>query len=331
MNKVTEQGPCAAAPRSEEAEMASRQWTVVVVSDDDTAVRQFRLSREALRVLIALALFLIAGLSSLATAFLVGTGAGRADARLIAKNEILERELEGMTVRLDTLESSLIHLTGKDEYYRLLAGLEPLDSDVLAAGIGGPDGDSLEASDLYLVDARAGRRAFSASMQLNTLIRRARVLAFSWTEAEDTLSFKQDRLGATPSIFPTKGYVSSNFSASRWHPILDRPRPHTGLDIVAATGTPVVASANGRVASAGHRGDYGLLVEIDHGHGVRTRYAHLSTTKVKVGEVVKRGQSIGAVGTTGLSVGPHLHYEVLVNGRHANPRRYILDMDAIPD
>lgn len=311
--------------------MASRQWTVVIVSDDDTKVRQFRLSREAFRVLIALGLFLIAGLTSLATAFLVGAGAGVADARLVAKNQILERELEGMTVLLDTLESSIEHLTSKDEYYRLLAGLEPLDSDVLMAGIGGPDGDSLEASDLYLVDARAGRRAFSASMQLNSLIRRASILAFSWSEAEDTLSEKHARLGATPSIFPTKGYISSNFSTSRWHPILDRPRPHTGLDIVAQTGTPVVASANGRVASAGHRGDYGLLIEIDHGHGVKTRYAHLSATKVKVGQTVKRGEVIGAVGTTGLSMGPHLHYEVMVNGRYSNPRRYILDMDVIPD
>src|SRR5690606_8584280 len=218
-----------------------------------------------------------------------------------------------------------------DEYYRLLAGLEPLDSDVLMAGIGGPDGDSLGASDLYLIDARAGRRAFSASMQLSSLIRRASVLAYSWSEAEDTLSDKHARLGATPSVFPTKGYSSSNFSTSRWHPILDRPRPHTGLDIVARIGTPVVASANGRVASAGHRGDYGLLIEIDHGHGVKTRYAHLSATKVKVGQTVKRGEVIGNVGTTGFSMGPHLHYEVMVNGRYSNPRRYILDSDVIPD
>lgn len=331
MTNPTQAEPYGAAPGSEEAEMATRQWTVVIVSDDDTAVRQFRLSREAMRVLIALALFLIAGLSSLATAFLVGTGAGRADARLVAKNQVLERELEDMTVRLDTLEHSLAQLSSKDEYYRLLAGLEPLDSDVLRAGIGGPDGDSLEASDLYQIDTRAGRQAFSASMQLNSLIRRARVLAFSWGEAEDTLSGKHARLAATPSIYPTEGYLSSTFSTSRWHPILDRPRPHRGIDIVASVGTPVVASANGRVASAGLRGDYGLLVEIDHGHGVSTRYAHLSRATVKVGQTIERGQQIGAVGTTGLSVGPHLHYEVLVNGRHSNPRRYILDMKVLPD
>jgi murein DD-endopeptidase MepM/ murein hydrolase activator NlpD len=199
------------------------------------------------------------------------------------------------------------------------------------AGIGGPDGDVLEASPLYHVDESSGRRAFSVSMQLNSLIRRANVLSSSWQEAEDTLSDKHARLGATPSIYPTTGYLSSTYSSSRWHPILNRPRPHHGIDIVAAIGTPVVASAHGRVASAGHRGDYGLLIEVDHGHGVVTRYAHLSRTAVRVGQVVQRGQKIGAVGTTGLSVGPHLHYEVIVNGRPSNPRRFILDMAAVPD
>lgn len=303
----------------------------MIVSDDDTPVRQFRVSREAMRVLIALVLFLIAGLSSLATAVLVGTGAGQADARLVAKNEVLERELEGMSSLVDTLQLSLEELSSRDEYYRLLAGLEPQDPEVLMAGIGGPDGDSLEASALFRVDERAGRRAFSTTSQLNSLIRRARVLAFSWREAEDTLSEKHAKLRATPSISPTIGYVSSAFSSSRWHPILDRPRRHAGIDITASAGTPIVSPADGRVASVGYQGEYGLLVQIDHGHGVRTRYAHLSRASVRAGQMVERGQQIGAVGSTGLSVGPHLHYEVLVNGQQVNPRRYILDMDVIPD
>jgi hypothetical protein len=307
--------------------MASHKWTVVVMPDDGTTVRQFRLSREAVRAAIAMTLLLVGGLSSLVTATLVGTGSARADARLVEKNQVLERELEYMNVRLDTLEGSLVHLTGKDEHYRLLAGLEPLDPDVLMAGIGGPDSDSLEASELYRVDQRSGVQAFSASTQLNALIRRASVLSFSWSEAEKTLSEKHVRIAATPSIMPTQGYVSSSFSSSRWHPLLGRPRPHLGLDIVAATGTPVIAPADGRVTSAGNRGHYGILVEIDHGHGIVTRYAHLSRAAVKTGQRVQRGQDIGAVGNTGLSAGPHLHYEVLVNGRHVNPSRYIIDAD----
>lgn len=301
----------------------------MIVSDEDTTVRQFRLSRNLVRLMIGGALLVVAGFGSAGTAILMG--GDRADARLVARNQLLEEQLRGITQQVDTLEQSLQDLTRQDEYYRLLAGLEPLDPEVHLAGIGGPDADSLEANPLYQVDRDAGRRAFSTSTNLSSLLRRAKLLATSWREAEDTLTEKHSRLSATPSIYPTRGYVSSSFSSSRWHPILDKPRPHAGIDIVAPTGTPVVASANGRVSSVGQNGEYGLLVEIDHGHGITTRYAHLSRAAVRVGESVTRGQHIGAVGATGLAVGPHLHYEVLVDGRPANPRRYILDTNVVPD
>jgi murein DD-endopeptidase MepM/ murein hydrolase activator NlpD len=311
--------------------MASGRWTVVLIPEDGTTLRQFRLSREVVRIAVASALLLVAAVSSAATALIARGAVEPGDVALVATNQVLEQELEYLTTRLDTLESSLGDLARKDEHYRLLAGLEPLDADVLRAGIGGPDGESLEASDVYRVDRRTGVRAFNASMQLSSLVRRASVLASSWTEAEDVLTEKHARLRATPSIYPTRGYLSSTFSSSRLHPLLDRARPHTGVDIVAAVGTPVVATANGRVTAAGRRGDYGLLVEIDHGHGVVTRYAHLSRTAVKAGQAVQRGQNIGAVGNSGLSAGPHLHYEVLVNGRHTNPLRYFLVKDVLPD
>jgi len=311
--------------------MARRQWTLVIVSDDETSVRQLRLSREVIRLAIAFALFVVAGLGSLATAYLFGPTSPRADAKLAARNAALEQELSEIATKMDTLETSLEDLSKKDEYYRLLAGLEPLDEEVLQAGIGGPDADSLGASELFALDEDAGRRAFSTSSQVASLLRRARLLATSWREAGDTLSEKQSRLASTPSIFPTQGTVSSSFTSSRWHPILDRPRAHTGIDITAPAGTPVVASANGRIASVGYQGEYGLMVEIDHGHGVVTRYAHLSAAKVRAGQQVKRGEPIGNVGKSGLAIGFHLHYEVLVNGAPANPRRYILDGDVIPD
>jgi murein DD-endopeptidase MepM/ murein hydrolase activator NlpD len=308
-----------------------RDWTVVIVSEDETPVRQFRFTREAARVGIALALFVVAGLSTAATTLLVGAGAARADARLVTRNELLVQELTDLSSRVDTLTSSLQDLSRKDDFYRLLAGLDPLDADIHLAGIGGPDADSLEASPLYRADSRVGRLAFSTSSQLSSLIRRARVLSFSWREAEDTLSDRLARLMATPSIYPTQGYISSAFSPARMHPILDRPRPHTGIDIVAPRGTPIVASAHGRVSSVGHQGEYGLLIDVDHGYGLVTRYAHLSKARVRVGQTVERGELIGNVGQSGLAVGPHLHYEVLVNGQPANPRRYILDMKVLRD
>jgi murein DD-endopeptidase MepM/ murein hydrolase activator NlpD len=311
--------------------MARREWTVVIVADDDAAVRQFRLPREAVRIGIAAALLLIAVLSSAGAALLGSTGTARGDSRLVTKTQLLEQELVDLGSRLDTLQLSLDGLSRKDEFYRLLAGLDPVDPEVLRAGIGGPDADSLEASALFRADARTGRRAFATSTQLNSLIRRARVLAMSWREAEDTLTEKRARLAATPTIYPTNGYVSSVFTNARWHPSLDRPRPHTGIDIVAPRGTPVVASANGRISAVGHHGEYGLMIEVDHGYGITTRYAHLSRAAVRVGQTVQRGDAIGDVGQSGLATGPHLHYEVLVSGQPANPRRYILDTPVIPD
>lgn len=310
--------------------MASRHWTVLVLPDDHSATRQFSVSLAAARTAAALVLGLTGGIAVLATTLLVAFAQVHGDARLIAKKALLEHTVEEMATRMAALEGSLDGLAAKDEFYRLLAGLEPLDADVLLAGIGGPDADSLEARPLYRIDEDAGRRTFNITSQLDALIRRADVLSSSWGEARDELATKHGRLRATPSIAPVRGYVSSSFSASRLHPLLHSARPHVGIDIVAREGTPVIATAAGRVTVAGRRGAYGILVEIDHGHGMVTRYAHLSRASVKVGQVVERGQDIGAVGTTGLSTGPHLHYEVLVNGRHTNPQRHILDLEALP-
>jgi hypothetical protein len=106
-------------------------------------------------------------------------------------------------------------------------------------------------------------------------------------------------------------------------PFLGRPAMHTGLDFRAATGDPVRATANGKVASAGWAGGYGRMVEIDHGNGLSTRYGHLSEIGVKVGESIKIGQVIGAVGSTGRSTGPHLHYETRIDGEAVDPQKFL--------
>ncbi len=120
---------------------------------------------------------------------------------------------------------------------------------------------------------------------------------------------------------PVDGARLTSGFGMRFHPILNYSRMHQGVDFAAGTGTPVLASANGRVVKAGWGGGYGNVVHIDHGRGIITRYAHLSRIGVRVGQQVSQGQSVGAVGTTGLSTGPHLHYEVWINGRAADPRQ----------
>ncbi|HEV8401017.1 MAG TPA: M23 family metallopeptidase [Gemmatimonadales bacterium] len=116
--------------------------------------------------------------------------------------------------------------------------------------------------------------------------------------------------------------ISSRFGG-RYHPILNRWRSHQGTDYAAAWGTPVRATADGSVTFAGREGGYGNLIEIRHANGIRTRYGHLSkfAKGLRIGQRVTQDQTIGYVGSTGLSTGPHLHYEFLVNGRATNPQR----------
>lgn len=305
--------------------MARRQNWILVVQRDDDPSHDFRISREAIRLTIALMLLLVAAVSSAVTGITLGGGPEA------ETNRLLRRELVTLHQRLDTLRSSLDSLELQDDAFRLLAGLEPLDADIRQVGIGGPEIVAAEPARVLAVQRVARQRTAEAASEISRLQRRARLLSFSWREAEDSLRDWNERMQAMPSILPASGYVSSGFSGSRWHPILDRPRPHHGLDIVAPHGSPVVSSAKGRVRRAGEAGEFGLMVEIDHGHGLVTRYAHLSRILVRRGQVVERADTIGRIGRSGLAAGPHLHYEVVVNGRPANPRRYILDTSVVPD
>jgi len=137
-----------------------------------------------------------------------------------------------------------------------------------------------------------------------------------------------DRLNRTLALVPYRKPVigeiefTSGFGV-RSDPFLGRPAMHTGLDFRAATGDPVRATANGKVASSGWSGGYGRMVEIDHGNGLSTRYGHLSEINVKVGDSVRIGQVIGTVGSTGRSTGPHLHYETRIDGDAVDPQKFL--------
>lgn len=311
--------------------MSRRQWTLLLVSDNETNVRQYHFSREMVRLAIAVALVAVSSLSSLGTAVIMKQRAPRTTVELTQKNELLKTEIQDIQKQLTSLDAHLDNLTEQDEHFRLVAGLDPLDRDVQRVGIGGPESERAEDSRLLKLDRSAGELATTTSHQVSELLRRARLLSFSWREATDTLATKHDRLKATPSIVPTDGFLTSAFTRSRMHPVFNRPRPHQGVDITAKTGTPIVAAAKGTVVSAGWEGDYGFMVEIDHGYGVVTRYAHASKVLVHRGQVVERGEKVALVGQTGLAVGPHLHYEVLVNGQHTNPRKYFFDNAVIAD
>ena len=304
--------------------MAKRRWTVMLVPHTEGTSRSISLSVTVLKLVGGVATIVAA--SALAAAIsVVSRSVDLTRARQLERtNQVLAGEVEHLGARVSELSDTLARISRRDEEVRLVAGLDPLDPEVRRAGIGGPSGSWSEREVLLREGGDAGREAARVHLDLDALMRRASLLSSSFREAADSLQSHVRRLSATPSISPTAGFLTSNFSNLRYHPILHVGRPHEGIDITAAYGSLIIAPAGGRVIEVGWRNGFGLAVEIDHGYGVRTIYAHMSRTAVAVGQAVKRGDRLGFVGSTGLSTGPHLHYEVRVNGLPADPLRFIM-------
>jgi murein DD-endopeptidase MepM/ murein hydrolase activator NlpD len=244
--------------------------------------------------------------------------------RVQAENLRLGSELEAMQDRLASLQEVVESLASEDVTIRTLAGLPALDRDVLRVGVGGPGGLSPDSYALTAMGDQQGGRAFGVAYDLEVLERRAMLLRESFQEAADAMSVQTELMAAIPSILPVEGVISSHFTHARLHPIHNRILPHQGLDIAAPTGAPIMAAGQGRVIFAGPMAGYGLMVEIDHGFGMTTVYAHASRLLVRVGQEVQRGEVVAQVGATGVATAPHLHYEVRQHGRALDPMNYIL-------
>jgi murein DD-endopeptidase MepM/ murein hydrolase activator NlpD len=307
--------------------MSKRRWTLVLVPHGSEPSRIVEVSYNLLRGVVAIvgvlvALGLLVGYLTLShTTDLTRT------ARLQQENASLAREIGELHGRLTSLADTLSTISQRDAHIRVLANLEPIDPQVQKAGIGGPGSSDLDVSGL----SGLARRSAEVRVDLGALIRRANLLASSFKEAADSLAFHRARLAATPSIMPTQGWLSSAFSAMRAHPILHLARPHEGIDVSAPMGSPIEAPAAGVVTEAGWETGYGNTITINHGYGIVTKFAHASKLLVKNGQRVARGQRIALVGNSGLATGPHLHYEVHVNGRPVDPLKYVLPEGVVTD
>jgi murein DD-endopeptidase MepM/ murein hydrolase activator NlpD len=307
--------------------MSKRRWTLVLVPHGSEPSRIVEVSYNLLRGVVAIVgvlvvLGLLVGYLTLShTTDLTRT------ARLQQENASLAREIGELHGRLTSLADTLSTISQRDAHIRVLANLEPIDPQVQKAGIGGPGSSDLDVSGL----SGLARRSAEVRVDLGALIRRANLLASSFKEAADSLAFHRARLAATPSIMPTQGWLSSAFSAMRAHPILHLARPHEGIDVSAPMGSPIEAPAAGVVTEAGWETGYGNTITINHGYGIVTKFAHASKLLVKNGQRVARGQRIALVGNSGLATGPHLHYEVHVNGRPVDPLKYVLPEGVVTD
>ena len=239
------------------------------------------------------------------------------------RNETSEQrdQLAAYSEQVGEISEHLARVSQFDRKLRVITNLDPADALPLP-GIGGVEDELLSAADVAGLTRESRHRRMTASF--GKLAEAASAEAESLMAVITHLENQQARLAATPSVTPTRGWVTSSFGY-RSSPFTGHREIHRGIDIAGRMGTPVIAPADGVVRYARDRRALGNAISVSHGYGIETIYGHLSELRVKPGEKIRRGQVIATMGNTGRSTGPHLHYQVEVNGKPVNPQNYILD------
>ncbi len=240
---------------------------------------------------------------------------------LLSENKALRDQVAELQVKTGAMSAELERMNMLDHRVRHILGIEQ-QQDAPTVGVGGPLVPSKqEELDLNPADAK---RLTQLDAEVESLSSQMHVQQQRFEGLLNYFSEQRSQLASTPSIWPVRGWVTSGFG-NRTDPFTGQYRMHEGLDITANIGAPVVAPADGIVIFAGARGGYGKIISIDHGYGVMTSYGHLSEIHVREGQRVSRSEVIGGVGSTGRSTGPHVHYEVSVNGVPVDPAKFILN------
>jgi murein DD-endopeptidase MepM/ murein hydrolase activator NlpD len=237
------------------------------------------------------------------------------------ENRLLRDKLDKVVTQYQSLNNELESLVKINNELRIAANLEPISEDEQMIGVGGGYFDN--TLDFLSVDSN-----LKLQQALNYMDEVTRKINFEKKQYFDiSLKLKENEklFEALPAIKPCEGTLAMNGFGMRIHPILNVKRMHDGIDIITDRGTPVYATGNGIAESVGYQGGLGLTIEIDHGFGYRSIYAHLSKTRIKEGQKISRGDLIGNSGSSGLSSGPHLHYEIHHNGVKQNPVEFFFD------
>ena len=244
-----------------------------------------------------------------------------AEIALKAENRELITQLNDTRETINQLDQKVEKLASADnEIYRTVLGLKPIPDDERMAGMGGAD--IYSKYEKYSDDASEILKWTAG--KLENLERRISIQKASFSELKQYYNKNQQKMRHLPVIKPTPGIIISGYGM-RFHPVLKYKRMHDGIDFRATVGSKIYATGDGKVVFAGRKGTYGYLLEIDHGYGYVTRYAHLSkfVKGIRKGTKVKRGELVAYSGNSGITEGPHLHYEILKDGKTIDPINFL--------
>ncbi len=304
----------------------NKSYSIIIVSDATSTNKELFLSSKFIRNSLVAVVLLVALFGYVIFDYLTLSIDSQKMGRLEVENVRKTKIITELTRNVDKAQRSLTKMENFKKRILIAAGLtSPSALQEIGTG-GGPIADI--SSDVELIDKSLD---ITIPKRKVGILEKARNNNITAKKMENELQFVENvidkqkvRLSSTPSIWPTKGYLTNSFGR-RIHPLTGKRSFHYGQDIATQSGNKIIAPANGVILVAEFRDYYGKMVIIDHNFGYTTRYGHLAAFNVKEGDRVTRGQVIGFVGNTGRSTAPHLHYEVRFMGKAINPMNFIID------
>lgn len=297
--------------------MLSKKYSVIIVPGDKDEVVNKQFSRGFIISVLVIALLFFTTGAYFAVGFLSSSIDGQRMAELTTENGMLASKITELENTVYSLRGEMSGIIEKDDNIRLIFDLPPIDPDLREVGVGG------EAVSYPAINSELGQRTWLVEEDIEKIQRQLEFENASFEQLLSTVRERKSVLDHTPTIRPCDGILSRGFGMHN-DPFTGLLQPHNGIDIAAAKGTPVLATAGGVVKYTGYQAKLGNTVIIDHGNGIRTYYGHLSKIKVRKGQRISRYDLVGLVGSSGYSTGPHLHYEIRIGGRAINPYEYII-------
>lgn len=309
--------------------MMRKRYTLLVIDDRGSRVRETIISKRMLATLSLTCILVVLALAAGTYRYAYLTRSIAENSRL--REQVLQqqtsidnqhKQIQAFAQTINELKANLVSLNGFENKIRILANLDHKNDQASLFSIGGSMPDDLDTN----LPLRKDHDRLMRQMheQIKQIDQASVVQRESFESLLASLKDKVNVLAATPSLRPTVGWISSDFGY-RVSPFTGRREFHKGMDIANREGTPIIAPADGVVTYAAQKWLMGNMITIDHGYGIMTRYGHLEKMLKKAGDRVKRGETIALMGNTGRSTGPHLHYQVYMNGVPVNPEQYILD------